>query len=136
MDVTSWKKRQRKDVFTSLNIEFRLIIAIFTCYRLARLISRDDGPLFLFKRARYWAKDRAWNKAEEAREIFNGVIDDRYYSWQQSLAEGLECPYCLGVWLSIPLFLFVIYPMELTDLFMLLMTISGVQAWLWGMANR
>lgn len=114
----------------------RLFLAIFTCYRLARLIAKDDGPLFLFKRVRYWVKDKAWNQAEMDREIFNGEIDDRYYNRWHSLAEALECPFCLGVWFSIPLFLFVIYPMTLTDLFMLLMTISGVQAWLWGMVNK
>jgi len=115
----------------------RLVLAIFSTYRLARLIAKDDGPLFLFKRVRYWAKDRAWMEADLADEINEvEVIEDRHYGKWHSLAEGLECPYCLGVWLSIPLFLFVIYPMTITDLFMLLMTISGVQAWLWGMANK
>lgn len=123
-----------------LTLELRLILAIFTCYRVARLISRDDGPLFLFKRVRYWAKDKAWIEADLADEInYTGegeAIDDRHYGKWHSLAEALECPYCLGVWFSLPLFLFVIYPMTVTDLFMLLMTISGVQAWLWGMVDK
>lgn len=117
----------------------RLFLAVMTCYRLSRLISRDDGPLFWFKRVRYWAKDKAFYEAGNRVTITkDGEVkfDDRYYNRWHSLAEGLECPYCLGVWLSIPLLLFVIYPMTITDLFMLLMTISGVQAWLWGMANK
>lgn len=116
----------------------RLFLAVMTCYRLARLIARDDGPLFLFKRVRYWVKDKAWIEADLADNISIGVevIEDRHYGKWHSLAEGLDCPYCLGVWFSIPLLLFVIYPMTLTDLFMLLMTISGVQAWLWGMVNK
>jgi hypothetical protein len=126
----------------------RFTLAIFTCYRLARLVAKDDGPLFWFKRVRYWAKDRAWYEAghnnmlesESGARVVNGkkvaTISDRHYGKWHSLAEALECPYCLGVWLSIPLSLFVIYPMTVTDLFMLLMTISGVQAWLWGMANK
>jgi hypothetical protein len=89
---------------------------------------------------RYWAKDKAWYEAGVVDKIDYKnkplAIDDRYYDKWHSLAEALECPYCLGVWLSIPLFLFVIYPMTVTDLFMLLMAISGVQAWLWGMANK
>lgn len=119
----------------------RLFLAVMTCYRLARLIAHDDGPLFLFKRVRYWVKDKAWIEASDNNAIvFIGTpeqeINDRHYGKWYSLAEGLECPFCLGVWFSIPLFLFVIYPMTLTDLFMLLMTISGVQAWLWGMVNK
>jgi len=121
---------------SSYDFLIRLILAILTCYRLARLIARDDGPFFLFKRIRYWAKDMDWNKAERDREIFDGAIDDRYYSWQHTLAEALDCPYCIGVWVSIPLFLFVIYPMTVSDLFMLLMAISGAQAWLWGMVDK
>jgi len=114
----------------------RLMLAIFTCYRLARLIAKDDGPLFLFKRVRYWAKDRAWLEGSTINAGGVRTMDDRHYGKWHSLAEALECPYCLGVWLSIPLFLFVIYPMTITDLFMLLMTISGVQAWLWAVANK
>jgi hypothetical protein len=110
-------------VFISLSLELRLILAIFTCYRLARLVAKDDGPLFLFEFIRQWAGMKA---------------DSENYNlgkWH-NLSEALSCPYCLGVWFSIPMFLFVIYPMTLTDLFMLLMAISGVQAWLWGMTNK
>jgi hypothetical protein len=110
----------------------RFILAIFTCYRLARLVAKDDGPLFVFKRVRYWVKDKAWYEAGVVDKIDYKnkplTIDDRYYGNWHSLAEALECPYCL--------FLFVIYPMTVFDLFMLLMAISGVQAWLWGMANK
>ena len=128
-------------MYISLSLELRLILAILTCYRLARLIARDDGPLFLFKRVRYWANDKAWFEAKQAGMIRNvnpvdNPIDDRWFSAWHSLADGLECPYCVGVWASIPLLLFVVYPMTVTDLFMLLMAISGGQAWLWGMVDR
>lgn len=108
---------------TNPDFLIRLVLAIFTCYRLARLVAKDDGPMFLFEHIRQWVKAKA---------------DEESYNlgkWH-SLSEGLECPYCLGVWFSIPLLLFVIYPMTITDLFMLLMTISGVQAWLWGVVNK
>lgn len=125
----------------NLTFELRLILAILSCYRLARLIARDDGPFFLFKRARYWAKDRAWIEARDLGRIdypTNGreEINDRHYGKWHTLAEALDCPYCCGVWVSIPLFLFVIYPITVSDLFMLLMAISGTQAWLWGMVER
>lgn len=123
----------------NLTFELRLILAILSCYRLARLIARDDGPFFLFKRIRYWAKDRAYFEAIDAgmadTSIINGIKDRHYGKWH-TLAEALDCPYCVGVWVSLPLFLFVIYPMTVGDLFMLLMAISGAQAWLWGMVDR
>ena len=123
-------------MIVNLSLELRLVLACLTCYRLARLIARDDGPFFLFKRVRYWAKDRAWYEAMEVNENNGTEVSDRHYGKWHSLAEGLECPYCAGVWLSLPLFLFVIYPMIITDLFMLLMAISGAQAWLWGMVDK
>lgn len=101
----------------------RLFLAILTCYRLARLIARDDGPLFLFEHLRQRVHDRA------AREKKN------LGKWQ-SLAEGLTCPYCLGVWFSLPLLALVLWPTWWGDGFMVLMTISGGQAWLWGMVSK
>jgi hypothetical protein len=112
----------------------RFILAIFTCYRLARLISRDDGPGFVFSRLRWWAKDKA--VTEMAQNDIHPELSDQWFGKWHNLSEALSCPYCLGVWFSIPLVLFVIYPMTVTDLFMLLMTISGVQAWLWGMVEK
>jgi hypothetical protein len=120
----------------SLTFELRLILAVLSCYRLARLIARDDGPFFLFKRVRYWAKDKAWWEAKNAGMVTNNQMSDRHYGKWHTLAEALDCPYCAGVWVSIPLFLFVIYPTQPTDLFMLLMAISGGQAWLWGMVDK
>ena len=125
----------------NISFELRLILACLTCYRLARLVARDDGPFFLFKQVRYWAKDRAYKEAIIAGRIDNKdtakpTINDRHYGKWHTLAEALDCPYCVGVWVSIPLFLFVIYPMTVSDLFMLLMAISGVQAWLWGMVDK
>lgn len=129
-----------------MGFELRLILAILSCYRLARLIARDDGPFFLFKRVRYWTKDRAWLEAHYSNNTITDKpqssnpadyqIADRHYGKWHTLAEALDCPYCCGVWLSIPLFLFVIYPMTVSDLFMLLMAISGAQAWLWGMVDK
>ena len=82
----------------------RLIFAVLTIYRLARMIASDDGPLFLFKRLRYWAKDRAYYEALTTGQ----VIDDRHFSKWHNLAEGLSCPYCIGVWLSLPAFALVL----------------------------
>lgn len=106
-----------------MNFEFRLLLAIFTCYRLARLIAKDDGPLFLFERIRLWVRGQADNEASNLGK------------WH-SLAEGLECPYCLGVWFSIPLLALVLWPTWEGDVFLILMSISGTQAFLWGVVSK
>lgn len=105
------------------SLGFRLILAIFTCYRLARLVARDDGPGFLFEHIRQWIHLKA------ERESYN------LGKWN-SLSEGITCPYCLGVWFSIPLLFLVLYPNWYGDIFLLLMSISGAQAFLWGVVSK
>lgn len=108
---------------TSIELPLRLLLAIFTCYRLARLIARDDGPLYLFEHIRQWAQAKA------DKEAYN------LGKWH-SLADGLTCAYCLGVWFSIPILFMVLYPTFYGDVFLILMTISGVQAFLWGVVSK
>lgn len=122
-----------------MGLEFRLLLAIFTCYRLSRLIARDDGPFFIFKRIRYWVADKAYFEAKEAGMLASfgdSPINDRHFGKWYSLTEGLECPYCLGVWFSIPLLFLVLNPTFYGDVFLILMTISGVQAFLWGVVSK
>ena len=116
----------------------RLALAVLTCYRLARMIARDDGPLFVFKRVRYWAKDRAWREASFTLGMAKPdlTIDDRHFGKWHNLAEGLSCPYCVGIWLSLPIFALVLWPTYYGDLFLLLMAISGGQAFLWSLEKE
>jgi len=120
------------------NTLIRLAFTIFACYRLARMIAIDDGPLFLFKRVRYWAKDRAWREASFTLGMANLdlTIDDRHFGPWHNLAEGLSCPYCIGVWLSLPILALVLWPTYYGDLFLVLMAISGGQAFLWSLKNE
>lgn len=114
---------------------FRLLLVVLTCYRLARMIALDDGPFFIFKRLRYLIKDKAYLEADKNAKLMfsintpDGEIDDRHFGKWHNLAEGITCPYCVGVWLSIPLFFFVVYPISISDLrpfhFLILMSISG-----------
>lgn len=117
---------------------FRLLFCVLTCYRLACLISEDDGPFFIFERLRVWVKDKAWIEAEKNGAIvyydsLAGAIEDRWYGKWHNLAEGLICPYCTGVWLSLPLFAMFLFPTYIGDLFLILMSISGGQAFLQGL---
>jgi len=113
----------------------RFVLAVFTCYRLARMLALDDGPFFIFKRLRYWVKDKAFYEADKAGMLIliadsSNLISDRHYGKWHNLAEGLSCPFCAGVWISLPLFALLVRPTWAGDLFLLLMSISGAQAFL------
>lgn len=95
----------------------RLLLAVFTCYRLARMIAMDDGPGFYFERLRLWAQDKADKEKNNLGK------------WH-SLAEGLGCPFCAGVWVSLPLFALILWPTQIGDMFLLLISISGMQAFM------
>lgn len=116
-----------------LSFELRLILAIFTCYRLARMIALDDGPFFIFKRVRYWLKDRAYWEALSAGMVDDKAkngIDDKHFGKWHNLSEGLSCPFCAGVWVSLPLLALLIWPTVYGDWFLVLLSISGAQAYL------
>lgn len=114
-----------------MNEYIRLLLAILTCYRLARMVALDDGPFFVFKRIRYWAKDRAYYEAwAEGETKPTDEVSDRHFGKWHNLAEGISCPFCVGTWLSLPLFLLVVKPRKRGDMFLLLIAISGGQAFL------
>lgn len=69
-----------------------LAVLSFACYRLAQLIADDDGPLSVFGHLRKWVDNRAKVEQEQGR----GLI------WQ-SAADGINCPFCVGVWIAIVL---------------------------------
>ena len=100
-----------------MSFELRLILAILTCYRLARMIALDDGPLFIFESLREWAQSKSNIELNPAGHWHN-------------LNEGLSCPYCVGIWLSLPLLGLLIWHSVYGDWFLILMAISGGQAFI------
>jgi len=114
-----------------MNEYFRYVLAIFAIYRLARLIALDDGPFFVFKRIRYWVKDKAWEEASLVDAMDNSLkISDRYFGKWHNLAEGISCPFCIGIWTSLFIFPMLVWPTYYGDLFLLLVSLSGMQAFL------
>lgn len=97
--------------------ELRLILAILTCYRIARMIAMDDGPGYIFESVRNWAQGKADKEKDPAGKWHN-------------LSEGLNCPFCAGVWVSLPLLALLIWPTVVGDWFMVLVAISGAQAFM------
>jgi hypothetical protein len=53
------------------------IIASLAVYRVARMVAEEDGPAFAFRRLR-----------------------ERYTNDKSSIAVGIRCPYCVGVWVA------------------------------------
>lgn len=98
------------------NVLWFFILSL-ACYRLAQLISDDDGPLSIFARLRRWADQRA--KAEQ--EQGGGLI------WQ-SFNDGLNCHFCTGVWIAIPLGVVYGGIGWYTPIYIL--AIAGLQSWL------
>lgn len=93
------------------------IILSFACYRLAQLVSDDDGPLSIFGRIRQWADRKA--KAEQERG--HGLI------WQ-SFNDGLHCHFCTGVWIAAALA--VVWSGIAWVTIIYIFAIAGVQSWL------
>ena len=65
-------------------------LAILACYRLSQLFALDQGPYDVFDRLRRFCGKRG--------------VDSLFWA---SVAEGLHCPYCLGVWWAMPLAILV-----------------------------
>ena len=79
-------------------------------------------------------KDKAFYEADEAGMLIladsSNLISDRHFGRWHNLAEGITCPFCVGIWLSLPLFALLVWPTYYGDLFLLLMAISGGQTFL------
>ncbi len=101
----------------------RLTLAALTCFRLAQLITLDKGPLLIFERLRQWV------------EMHIATLRQDSYFWR-SVADGLNCPYCLGFYVGLLCTLLVIFPTYPGDLFLLWFGIIGLQAFLQGVSNR
>jgi len=96
------------------------VIFSFACYRLAQLIANDDGPLSIFGRLRRLVDNRAKAEQEQGKRLI----------WQ-SAADGINCPFCVGIWVAIPLAIILggIHWYTIIYIF----AIAGVQSWLEGM---
>lgn len=96
----------------------RWLLAAFAVYRLARLVGVDTLTGFV----RDWAAKRA-----------AGALP---YSRAWLLAELLDCPYCLGVWLAIPVMALALWPTSPGDLFLVWLGLTGAGAFLYGLCEQ
>lgn len=96
----------------------RFLLAALAVYRLAWMLTREDGPFGLF------AKVRAilGRKASKA----------KHGGWAWTLAEVANCPHCLGIWLAILFAPAVIWPSVVTDVILLILALAGLHSYLTG----
>lgn len=90
--------------------EAALVLAVFAVYRLAQLLSVDDGPFALFERLRRAFPGGAWGGLR----------------W--SIAEWLRCPFCQGLWWAAGVALLLMFPSTVGDFVLLWLGLAGAQA--------
>lgn len=103
----------------------RLFLAVFAAYRLASMVSKDEGPYLPV-----W-KDERQTGIFEALRTRLGVYDYGPDGLPATnLARGLSCPLCTGVYLSAFFVGLALRPTKLGDWFLAWMGISGAQVFL------
>lgn len=104
----------------------RLLLAVWATYRLASMLSKDEGPYLPF----LYSDERQTGVFEKLREklgVYDIGLDGKP---DTNLARGLSCPLCTGVYLSGLLLGLVYRPTLVGDLFLSWMGISGAQVFL------
>lgn len=84
-----------------------LLLAAFAAYRCANMFALEDGPFDVFAAIR-------------------ARIDPEQQTW---IGRGLNCPLCIGVWVSLVCAL-VIQPQSITQFFLMWFGIAGAQVFL------
>lgn len=97
---------------------FKLILAILICYRLARLIAVDEGPLGIFLNIR------------KSLGAYDYKADGQA---KTNIGRGISCAHCVGVWMA---FLIAFFWFDFTWLiFPYWLAITGGQSFLWSLTN-
>lgn len=70
---------------------FNLLLLSLVCYRLAQLLAYDDGPFDVFLRLRAYLGGYTRNEQGRIGSAWGRLV---------------TCPYCLGLWIALPLALY------------------------------
>lgn len=99
----------------------RIFLAVFTVYRLASLVSSDEGPYLGF----YRPKDMGifeWIRMKAG--VYDIGPDGKP---ETNFARGLSCPLCTGVYISFATVALVSFPTRIGDLLLTWLGLSGAQ---------
>lgn len=103
----------------------RLILAVWATYRLASMVSSDEGPYLGL-----WKDERQTGVFETLRTRL-GVYDlGSDGKPETNLARGIACPLCSGVYLSLMMMMLATFPSKPGDFFLGWMAVSGAQVFL------
>lgn len=91
------------------------IIAILAAYRMALLLSEDDGPFYIFMQLRTFTANKAMGES-------NGT------GFWHMIDEGINCPYCTGLYAAVACGLVVAWNNYYGNLFLLIFAIAGGQS--------
>ena len=97
--------------------EIRILLLAFATYRIAELISVDEGPYDIFERIRSFFKVRAMASGKQSGFMMN-------------VAKLLECPFCVGIWISIAAGFVYLWYNPVADFITIIFAIAGIQAFL------
>lgn len=92
-----------------------LLTAILATYRIANLFSEDDGPFYVFVHFRTFTANRALNESNAL-------------GFWHMLDEGINCPYCVGLYAAILTGSLVALNNYYGNLFLLVFAIAGGQS--------
>lgn len=91
-----------------MNYFLLILLSGLACYRITRILTKEEGPLRIFESVR----------------LFLGQSVENNFT--RSIAILSICPYCLGVWIALPLALLINVPD--VSIVISIFAISGIQA--------
>lgn len=93
----------------------RFILAALAVYRLARMLAFEDGPFDVFVSFRTWVGG------------YDYGVNGQPVS---SLGKLVSCPLCIGVWLSFPAMIYVLWSPGDSAVIVAWFAIAGLQVYL------
>lgn len=103
-----------------MNEFLRIFLAIFACYRLSQLLVIDNGPFDIFLVIRRKA----------------GILASEDVKWAKEISNLLTCPYCVGMWMSLLLSMFILIPNPAFDFILLILGLAGAQTFLQSISDK
>lgn len=91
--------------------ELRFVIFSLACFRLAELFSVDYGPYHVFANIRSWLGRKG--------------SGSKFWA---NIAEGINCPWCVGVWFATLLIIPFLLQNVVLDAIVLIFGIAGLQS--------
>jgi hypothetical protein len=88
-----------------------LVIYALAVFRLSEMLVIDDGMFDVFINIRGW-----FNKAPAG----NGL--------RRTIANGLQCVHCVGVWFALLFSFCIFFPTPVTDFIITVLAVSGLQS--------